>query len=197
MKYIFLLIILIVLTNCTKPQTVLICGNHVCVNKAEAEQYFEENLSIEVKIVNKSNKEKSDLVELNLRDNNKNHKQISIISKKNTNEKLKELSKSEINQIKKNVIVKKKEKKLVRKPPKKNNHSSKINVNSKSSSKSKSKSSKIDSNKIEINKGTVNKNLNDIVDVCTILKKCSIDEISKYLLKQGMDKDFPDITKRQ
>ena len=36
-----------------------------------------------------------------------------------------------------------------------------------------------------------------MVDVCTILEKCSIDEISKYLLKQGKNKKFPDITTRQ
>ena len=41
----------------------------------------------------------------------------------------------------------------------------------------------------------MNKNQKEVVDVCTILKKCSIDEISKYLLKQGKKKDFPDITK--
>ena len=38
---------------------------------------------------------------------------------------------------------------------------------------------------------------NDVVDICTILKKCNIDEISKYLLDKGKSKDFPDITKRQ
>ena len=53
MKLVFLISLIFFLTNCSKPKTVLICGDHVCVNKAEAEQYFEENLSIEVKIVNK------------------------------------------------------------------------------------------------------------------------------------------------
>ena len=43
----------------------------------------------------------------------------------------------------------------------------------------------------------MNKTENNLTDVCTILKKCSIDEISKYLLDQGKKKDFPDITKRQ
>ena len=43
----------------------------------------------------------------------------------------------------------------------------------------------------------VNKNKIDVADICTILEKCSIDEISKYLLKKGKNKDFPDITKRQ
>ena len=43
----------------------------------------------------------------------------------------------------------------------------------------------------------MNNKRKDIVDVCTILEKCSIDEISRYLLKQGKNKKFPDITKRQ
>ena len=43
----------ILLFSCTKPQTILICGDHKCVNKAEAEQYFEENLSLEVQIITK------------------------------------------------------------------------------------------------------------------------------------------------
>ena len=38
---------------------------------------------------------------------------------------------------------------------------------------------------------------NPIVDICSILDKCNIDEISKYLLEQGKKKKFPDITKRQ
>ena len=47
------------LTNCNKPKTVFICGDHICVNKTEAEQYFKENLSIEVKILSKKNKKKN------------------------------------------------------------------------------------------------------------------------------------------
>ena len=34
----------------------------------------------------------------------------------------------------------------------------------------------------------------ELVDVCTILEECSIDKISKYLLNQGKNKSFPDIT---
>ena len=41
------------------------------------------------------------------------------------------------------------------------------------------------------------KRSNDTFDVCTILEKCSIDEISKYLLKEGKKRSFPDITTRQ
>ena len=53
MKFIFTILFLFLLTNCSKPKTVLICGDHVCVNKIEAKQYFEENLILEVKIINK------------------------------------------------------------------------------------------------------------------------------------------------
>ena len=43
----------------------------------------------------------------------------------------------------------------------------------------------------------MNKRRKDVVDVCTILEKCSIDEITKYLLEEGKNKKFPDITLKQ
>ena len=69
MKKTLLIIIILFLSNCNKPKTVLICGDHVCVNKVEAKQYFEENLSIEVKVINKQPQKEINLVELNLRNN--------------------------------------------------------------------------------------------------------------------------------
>ena len=59
-----------------------LCGDHVCINKNEAEQYFEDNLSLEVKIVDKKEKNKIDLVELNLKSNETNIKTVSITEKK-------------------------------------------------------------------------------------------------------------------
>ena len=76
MKYIVLFILILFVTNCSKPKTVLICGDHICINKSEAEQYFEENLTIEVKIVGKKIKEELDLVQLNLLENTKNKRNI-------------------------------------------------------------------------------------------------------------------------
>ena len=71
MKYtIISLIFLFLLAHCTKPKTVFICGDHICVNKTEAEQYFEDNLSLEVKIIEKEKKQ-INLVELNLNTNSK------------------------------------------------------------------------------------------------------------------------------
>ena len=111
MKLLFYLFLIFFLSNCSKPETVLICGNHICVNKAEAEQYFEENLSIEVKIVNKNLDTKEDLVELNLRQSSLGDKQISISSKKTTNNSIKVLSNEEVVKIKEKVKNKKKKRK--------------------------------------------------------------------------------------
>ena len=46
-------------------------------------------------------------------------------------------------------------------------------------------------------KRNIIKNSSGNIDICTILEKCSIDEISKYLVKQGEKKKFPDITIRE
>ena len=72
MKY--LIIILLILTGCVKPKATFICGDHECINKQEANIYFKNNLSIQVK-VDENNKDKYfDLVQLNL-------KKILIIKK--------------------------------------------------------------------------------------------------------------------
>ena len=184
MKYFLLTISFLLLANCSKPKTVLICGDHVCVNKAEAEEYFQENLSIEVKIFDKRIKDEMDLVELNLKQNQSGGKRISILSKKNTNNKIKILSNEEIIEIKKDIKNRKKEKKIAKKITKKK----------KETIDNEKKITKSDSKILE---NSIKKKYNDVVDVCTIIKECSIDEISKYLLKQGKEKGFPDITTRQ
>jgi hypothetical protein len=175
MKTFYLIFLFLFLLSCNKPKTVLICGNHACVNKAEAKQFFEENLSIEVKIIDKKKEKNIDLVELNLKENENGERNISILSKTTTNKKIVTLSNDDIKQIKKNIKNKKKEKEIAKIINKKNQNNAKI---------------------IKKKKNVINQRKN-IVDVCTILDKCSIDEISKYLLKQGNKKKFPDITTRQ
>ena len=112
MKLLLLIATLIFLQGCSKPKTVLICGDHICVNKTEAQQYFEENLTLEVKIVNAA-KKNIDLIELNLREGISGNKEIAILSKKTTKKKLKVLSNEEINRIKK--ILKKKNSRKIKK----------------------------------------------------------------------------------
>ena len=176
----FFIFILIILQSCSKPKTVLICGDHICVNKNEAEQYFEENLSLEVKIIDNIREESFDLVELNLKDNQKN-RQISVVKKEKTNKKIKALTEKEIKKIKKDIKKKRTKERIVKK--KQNTKEEKLKV---------TKNKKIPKK----NRDIVNKN-NKTFDVCTILEKCSIDEISKYLIKLGKKKNFPDITLRE
>ena len=184
MKIFFFLIFIILLTNCGKPKTVFICGDHVCVNKDEAKQYFEENLTIEVKVLDSKNEKETDLVELNLnKENQESKRKVTLFSKKDTNKNLRTLSKKEIVSIKKNIKNKNNKKKIAKTIFKKNELT-------------KDKKKELINNKSVKKNINVNKNSKKAVDVCTILKKCSIDEISKYLLKKGEKKDFPDITSR-
>tara|TARA_A100001015_G_C14722751_1_gene606566 strand:+ start:252 stop:794 length:543 start_codon:yes stop_codon:yes gene_type:complete len=179
-KYITALLLFIFLSNCNNTKTVLICGDHVCVNKDEAEQYFEENLTLEVKVINKKEKKEIDLIELNLKENKNDIKKITLFTKKNTEKNLKILNNDEISKIKKNVKNNKRSKKIKKEKTKKKDTNNKIvkrNTNK----------------KLKINNEQVKKK---VVDICSILEECNIDEISKYLLKQGKKK-FPDITKRQ
>ena len=188
MRLIFLFFLFFALNNCSKPKTVFICGDHVCVNKQEAEQYFEDNLTIEVKVINKKIKEQIELVELNLRDSQNGQRNVTIQSKEKIDKNLKILSENEIDQIKEKIKTKNMEKKFSKKKVKKNKEIKLDEVK-------KDNKFELKENKI-INKN-VSKNYINSIDVCTKLKKCSIDEISKYLLDDGRNKKFPDITIRQ
>ena len=176
MKIFYLISLIFLLISCSKHKTVLICGDHVCINKVEARQYFEENLTLEVKIIDKKVKESINLVELNLNDAFEGKKKISIISKESTKNDLKTLSKEEIFKIKENIKSKKKKEKIVRKIVK--------------------KQEKKKSNNIEIVENKLEKKLVNIIDVCNILEKCNIETIASYLIKQGKLKDYPDISKQ-
>ena len=155
----------------------MICGDHVCINKLEAKQFFEENLSIEVKILNQDKNKEEDLVQLNLDSSFENKKKISIKKKENTEKSIKTLSKNEIKDIKSKIAKKNKINKT-----KKNKLSVKSEI-------------KIDNTNKKSFK--VNKNIYEVVDVCTIIEKCSIEEISKYLINQGKKRDYPDITLKE
>ena len=80
----FFILFFLLITACSKPQSKLICGDHECVNKLEAKQYFEENLTLEVRIIDKKDRIKSyDLVQYNLKKNRNNEdKNIRIFEKK-------------------------------------------------------------------------------------------------------------------
>ena len=180
-----LLFVLFIPLSCSGPKTVLICGDHVCVNKNEAKLYFEDNLTLEVKIIDKKQKKKSlDLVQLNLKENAK-QRTINIIQKEKTNQPIKVLSNKEIQIIKKDIKDKKKIKRITSKKLKKDKNKLKV-----TSGKNKNESL------TKIPKKIINNKMNS-VDICTILEECSIDQISNYLIKMGKNKRFPDITVRE
>ena len=195
MKSILFLIIFIFLQNCSKQKIVFICGNHNCINKAEAKQYFEENLSLEVKVLNNKDINEVDLVELNLRNNNEKDKKISIKQKEKTSNEVNILTNDEIKKIKKKILEKKRNKKLVKRKNKKKQKNKKI-VKKITNDEKKNERNLSKSKKISVNMDKHKTNINVAV-VCTIIKKCSIDEISKYLLNQGKKKKFPNITSRE
>ena len=116
MRLIIFFFVILLFVGCSKTKTVLICGDHVCINKAEAKQYFEENLTLEVKIIDQNKKQEIDLVELNLRNNDK-EKKVGVIKKEVTNKKLKILSNKEKKDIKNKIKQKnkKREKRIVKK----------------------------------------------------------------------------------
>ena len=194
MKKTLLIIIILFLSNCNKPKTVLICGDHVCVNKVEAKQYFEENLSIEVKVINKQPQKEINLVELNLRNNEKGKREISLSSKSNTNKKLKTLSNKEIVKIKKEIKNKKKleknkkikKRKLVKKIVKEN---------------------QISQNENKVIQKNINRNYNDVVDFSISIKlfgfgkKFLIDGFKKELISSFLifliDKSFDVISSNE
>ena len=175
MKLILIFITSFLIVSCNKPKTVLICGDHICINKKEAEQYFEENLSIEVKIIDKKFKEEIDLVELNLNQDETGQRVVGIFSKKKQNKNLKTLSDKEVSQIKEKIKNKKKNKKIAKKIIK-------IDENKKEKGKN---LKTINVKKAQVTNKNVNKNQNEVFDVCTILKKCSIDEYQNiYLIRE-------------
>ena len=193
MRQLILLLPVLFIYGCNNPKTVFICGDHVCINNTEAEQYFEDNLILEVKVIDNKSKNEIDLVELNLKSNSEEKKEISMLSKDNTRKPIKVLSNDEIERKK---IELKKKKKIKNKKYKK---TKKIkNKKYKKAKKIKKTVKKEKSNKIikKANK-VVNVPEKKISDVCAILEKCSIDEISKFLVKQGKEKKYPDITIRE
>merc|ERR1711966_513888 len=152
------------------------------INKSEANQYFKENLSIEVKIIDSKKNIKPDLVELNLNESVGNRK-ISINKKDKTKKEIKTLTNEQIKNIKKKLKKNKKNNKIAKKTTyNKKNKSKKI-------TRKKIRQESLKKGKIKLN-NNIKEQLR-VEDVCSIIGKCNIDEISKFLLNQAKKKKFP------
>ena len=164
-----LVLLTFMLYSCSTSKSVLICGDHECINNEEAKLFFEENLTIEVKVITKNKEKNFSLVKMNLEKESTN---IKILKSKNKKI-VRKLSKDEI-KLKKNEIKEKK------------NRTKKVSAN-----KNEKKIEPVSS--IKIKKSMDNKNLSNI---CSILEKCNIDTISDYLIKQSLSKDYPNIASK-
>ena len=168
-KIILFLFIIQCSGSLNKVEKVYICGDHKCANKAEAEEYFNNNISIEIYTIDtkKEDDEYFDLVELNLLKDKLATKNKIIVKdeKKKIDEKIKErkkLAKLKIKEIEKPVEKIKQDRE-------------KLNNNKKTEPKK--QKSKI-----------------TFIRICKNLEECDIDKISKIVMEIGKEKDFPDIT---
>tara|TARA_B100000029_G_scaffold237851_1_gene234903 strand:- start:3989 stop:4495 length:507 start_codon:yes stop_codon:yes gene_type:complete len=158
---------LLFLLNCSNPivgdKHVYICGDHPCANKKEMNDYFNNNISIEVYTITseKEKEENFDLVELNLLKDKLKSKEKILISekKKNIKKQIKERKKLAKLKIKKveepNQVVKTTKKKEIVKEKKASQFT--------------------------------------FIRICKNLEECDIDKISKIIMDIGKEKDYPDI----
>ena len=56
MKYIKLVFFCLLLFNCTSNKTVYWCGDHPCINNKEKKAFFEKNMIVEKRELNKEDK---------------------------------------------------------------------------------------------------------------------------------------------
>jgi len=207
MKFFYILIFLIPL-SCITTKKEYVCGDHPCVDKKEFNEYFSENLIIEISVQDKKKKNKSiDLVRLNTdssvkkKNDNKNSKKEERILKKNEKVKLKknkvrlleERKMKEIeekNKAKQRKITKIQEKNEQNLQNEKNINRKVVNKvvdtigkDKKPPKKIKEKTISIDSVKTE-----------NVKSICGEIKNCDIDKIAELLIQKGKDKPFPNIS---
>mgnify|MGYP001409098189 FL=1 len=113
-----LLIFFFILVSCStlsdsKVKKVYICGDHKCKNKKEINEYFENNISIEIYTLSKSSKKDKDfdLVELNMTNEDKMNLVTVDVQEKQIRDKIKKrnkISKLNIKKGENNIVNRKK-----------------------------------------------------------------------------------------
>tara|TARA_Y100000590_G_C15732541_1_gene1017529 strand:- start:2459 stop:3094 length:636 start_codon:yes stop_codon:yes gene_type:complete len=63
MKFLFSLLLLLLITSCSGDKVAYWCGDHQCVNKKEKEEYFKKNMVVEVREIGKKKLENKSEVE--------------------------------------------------------------------------------------------------------------------------------------
>ena len=209
MKFLYLILILFLL-SCGTAKKTYICGDRPCIDKKEFNEYFAENLIVEVINKNKNKTNKFDLVKLNTNssvpknDDIKSIKQLERMEKKLNKDKLKAKKKKILEERKKSKKLKKRELKRQNKIAKRvkirekkirnTNVETVINNEQSNNSNSAVFDKKVNNNakKKEVQIDTVD--FGNVESVCDKIVDCDIDKIAELLIKQGQDKPFPDIT---
>tara|TARA_B100000686_G_scaffold184672_1_gene191491 strand:- start:16 stop:492 length:477 start_codon:yes stop_codon:yes gene_type:complete len=156
------------------------CGERECIDKKEIDEYFAKNLTIEVLITSEEKDKPLDLVNLNLESDNQ--------EKRGKDKNLKRIKLSKEKKYQKKKLLRKKLKKQRKIAKLKLKKEKKINkIKKKTFVKKKNKQIKL-KQEIKVNKA------ND-KNICYIIDKCDIEDISKHLIEIGKKKDYPDITK--
>tara|TARA_Y100000590_G_scaffold169605_1_gene194189 strand:+ start:536 stop:1054 length:519 start_codon:yes stop_codon:yes gene_type:complete len=165
-----LLLIFFLFVSCTTNNKVYICGDHPCKNKKEVDEYFKNNISMEVYVMKNKKEDDVDLVQLNLlKDKKINKKREMAFLNKRKQENI-NLNKEQ-KHTKLKLKVETEDKKKVKKINKKDNKTAKLD--------SKFKYKKQKSTKI--------------VHLCKTINECDIDIISDKIIKLGKEGNFPDI----
>ncbi len=166
------LLAFIMLLGCTSSNRVYICGDHECKNKKEIEDYFKNNISMEVYVVesNKSKKKNQDLVQLNL------------LKDKKVDKKKEEL-----------VFLKKRKQEITKTKKEQKPSKLKLKVETEKKEKPKKEKNKMDSAKSKTTFAYKKQKSTKIVHMCKSMEECDIDIISKKVNDLGKSKSFPDI----
>ena len=146
-----------------KVDRMYICGDHPCKNNKEIQEYFDNNISIEVYSIDtdKNKTDKFDLAELNLLEDKLKSKDKILVSEKKDEIKQKVKERKRLAKLKiKQIEDPKKIEKIVKSQE----------------SVKKKKKSKI-----------------TFIRICKNLEECDIDKISKLIMDLGKERDFPDI----
>jgi len=199
MKFLILFFFLITSACGVSPKKVYMCGDRACIDKKEANNYFKKNLSLEIKIENKKYKKDLDLVKLNKNDENNKINDGELPEDIIVGPIIKSIQDKFFNKVdtKKSVIKDDKiNKKLLEKKIKNERKEAKIiEKRNKKISKVKKKLTKINQNIItDDNVKRIKKSISSQNNsICKNIINCDIDKISEMLIKNGNNKEYPNI----
>ena len=211
MKLIYLFFFLLFL-SCNTIKKEYVCGNHLCIDKKEFNEYFSKNFTVEIKAQKIRNKEKKlNLVNLNSislnekKIDNKNSKKKERIKKKKEKrilkaEKIRLLEERKIKEIKERNRKKQDTKTAKLTKSKDNTKKNAVNEISNNHTEEKSISKNIvlqEKNRkksLKENISIISVETIDMKSLCDEIKDCDIDKIAELLIKKGKNKPYPNVS---